>query len=128
MSNNKEKIDELIKEALTEEEAAFYDDLGEQNLIGKLGGVYDGKMGWLALIMTAMQLLFVVFFVGCVINFFEASETNELIKWAVLSFGCAMALSMMKLYVWMQMDKNDILRELKRLELQLATLMSRIDK
>jgi hypothetical protein len=25
---------------------------------------------------------------------------------------------MLKLYVWMQMDKNDILRELKRLELQ----------
>jgi hypothetical protein len=29
---------------------------------------------------------------------------------------------MLKLYVWMQMDKNDILRELKRLELQVSAV------
>jgi hypothetical protein len=37
------------------------------------------------------------------------------------------AMGMLKLFVWMQMDKNDILRELKRLELQIATL-ARIEK
>jgi hypothetical protein len=29
-------------------------------------------------------------------------------------------MGMMKLYLWMQMDKNDILRELKRIELQIT--------
>ena len=33
--------------------------------------------------------------------------------------------AMIKLYIWMQMDKNDVLRELKRIELQLAVLSSK---
>jgi len=37
------------------------------------------------------------------------------------------AMSMIKQFVWMQMNKNDILREMKRLELQVATLLSKLD-
>jgi hypothetical protein len=48
--------------------------------------------------------------------------------WSSAGFLCMIAMGMLKLYVWMQIDKNDILREMKRLELQLATLMSRADK
>ncbi len=29
--------------------------------------------------------------------------------------------------IWMQMDKNDILREMKKLELQVATLFSKLE-
>ena len=58
-----EKIDDLIKEALSTEEAKFYDELGEQNLMEKLGEVHKGKMGWLALVITVMHMLIFVLFV-----------------------------------------------------------------
>lgn len=117
-----EKIDDLIKEALSTEEAKFYDELGEQNLIEKLGGVHKGKTGWLASIMTVMTLLVFAVFVYCTVQFFNTEVTNELIKWASAGFLSMIAMSMMKLYLWLQMDKNDILRELKRLELQVSAL------
>ncbi len=117
-----EKIDELIKEALSEEEAKFYDDLGEQNLIEKLGEVHRGRTGWLASVMTIMHILVFVFFIFCTVQFFNTEATNEIIKWAAAGFLSMIFMGMMKLYIWMQMDKNDILRAIKRLELQVATL------
>lgn len=125
MKNEKEKIDDLIKEALTDEEAAFYDELEEQNLIGKLGGVFKGKLGWLVGLMNVVNVIFFVLMIYCIVQFFDVSETNELIKWASGGFVCALAISMIKLFVWLQMDKNDILRELKRLELQLASFSAK---
>ncbi len=122
MKRQQEKIDELIKEALSAEDARFYDELGEQNLMAKLSEVHKGKTGWLASIMTILHILIFVAFVFCSVRFFNTEVTNELITWAVGGFVCLTTMSMLKLYIWMQMDKNDILRELKRLELQLAAL------
>jgi len=127
MNKEREKIDELIKETLNQEEAKFYDELEEQNLIGKLGEVYKGKMGWLAIIMNVVHLVIFGLLIYCIVQFFGTNETNELIKWASAGFSCMIAMGMLKLYIWMQMDKNDILREMKRLELQVATLFSKLD-
>jgi len=125
MSKEVEKIDDLIKEALSKEEAKFYDELGEQNLIGKLGSVHKGKTGWLASVMTVMHVLIFVVFVYCTVQFFNTEVTNEIIKWACAGFLCMIFMLGMKLYIWMQMDKNDILRELKRLELHVSTFRNK---
>ncbi len=127
MNKERENIDELIKETLNQEEAKFYDELEEQNLIGKLGEVYKGKMGWLAIIMNVVHLVIFGLLIYCIVQFFGTNETNELIKWASAGFLCMIAMGMLKLYIWMQMDKNDILREMKRLELQVATLFSKLE-
>ncbi len=127
MNKEREKIDELIKETLNQEEAKFYDELEEQNLIGKLGEVFKGKMGWLAIIMNIVHLVIFGLLIYCIVQFFGTNETNELIKWASAGFLCMIVVGMLKLYIWMQMDKNDILREMKRLELQVATLFSKLD-
>lgn len=117
-----EKIDDLIKEALSKEEAKFYDELGEQGLLGKLGEVHKGKTGWLVSVMTVMHILIFIVFVYCTVQFFNTEVTNELIKWASAGFLCMIFMSFMKLYIWMQVDKNDILRALKRMELQVSAL------
>ena len=127
MKKEKEKIDELIKETLSQEESKFYDELDEQNLIGKMGEVYKSKVGWLAIVMNVVYLGIFVLFIYCVVRFFGTAETNDLITWASAGFLCMIFMGMLKLYFWMQMDKNDILRELKRLELQVATLSGKLD-
>ena len=125
MKREIEEIDELIKEALSKEEAKFYDELEELNLFEKIGGVFSGKLKWIVILMNVVNLIAVGLFVYCIVQFFSVDDTNELIKWSGAALFCVIIVSMLKLYVWMQMDKNDILRELKRLELQVASLMSR---
>lgn len=122
MSVEKENIDSLIKASLNADEAKFYETLEEQNLIGKLGELHKGKMGWLASLMTVLHVLIFIIFVYCAVQLFQTENTNEIIKWGLAGFICWSFMAMMKLYLWMQMDKNDVLRELKRLELQIAVL------
>lgn len=128
MKNNKEEIDNLIKEALSTEEAKFYDELEEQNFLNKIGGVFKGKTGWLVLVMNIVSLIVFGLLIYCGVQFFNTEVVSELIKWGIGSMVCILFMSMIKLYVWMQMDKNDILRALKRVELQVASLIGKLDK
>lgn len=125
MRKDLERIDDLIKEALSKEEAEFYDQLEEQNLLEKIGETFKGKTGWLVVFMNLMNLIFFVLFVYCSFQFFNTDETNELIKWTAAGFLCWSFMAFIKLYVWMQMNKNDVLRELKRLELQVSVLSNK---
>ena len=46
-----------------------------------------------------------------------------------MSFGFSMAaVSMLKLWAWMEIEKNCTVREIKRLELQVARLAQRLDE
>ncbi len=126
---NKElnELDDLIKETLSAEEAKFYEELEEKNLFGKITDVYKSKMGWLAITMNIVHLLFFVCFVYAVIAFFDAETTKDMIIWSSAGFLSMIFMAMLKLYVWMQMDKNDILREMKRIELQISVLAHKTD-
>lgn len=121
-----EEVDLLIKEALTKEEAKFYDALDEQNLLQMFGGIFDGKNKWIVVMMNIVNVIVLGLFVYCMVQFFSTEVTNELIKWAVAGVICILILSMLKLYMWMQMDKNSIIRELKRLELQVSVMSSKV--
>lgn len=86
MKKEMNDIDALIKESLSKEESKFYDDLEEQNLFGKIGGIYKGKLGWLAIFMIIDSLLFFGFMIYCAIEFFKTDVVQDLILWACFFF------------------------------------------
>ena len=128
MKNDLEEIDELIKETLTQEEAKFYDELEEQNILEMVGGLFQGKNKWIMYLMNIMTLVFFGLFVYCLVQFFNTDSTNELIKWSFGGLMFLLGVSMLKVFAWMQMDKNAILREMKRLELQVSSLSGKMSE
>ncbi|MBT8254620.1 MAG: hypothetical protein HKN00_05590 [Flavobacteriaceae bacterium] len=128
MKTNKENIDELIREALSEEEAKFYDELDEQNLFEMVGGLFTGKLKWIMVLMNVVMFLVFILFIYCVIQFLKAEDTVMLIKWTAGGILCLNAVTLLKLFDWMQINKNVLLREIKRLELQLSSLAYKMDK
>ncbi len=128
MKNEFEKIDELIKEALTEEESKFYDKLDEQNVFEMLGGLFQGKNKWIMILMNFVMLIVFGLLIYSVVQFFNTEVTNELIRWSLAIITFLLIISMLKMFLWMQMDKNSIKREIKRMELQISTLSSKLSK
>ena len=126
MKNKTEAIDELIKETLTQEEAKFYDGLEEQGVFQMIWGLFRGKNKWIMLLMNIVTLVFFVLSIYCIVQFFNAEITKDLIKWSVGALIFLMGVSMLKVFAWMQMDKNALLREIKRLELQVSSLANKI--
>lgn len=120
-----EEIDKLIKETLTQEESKFYDDLHEEGLFGMVRSLFRGKLKWIISLMIFVNFIVLGFCVYSIIQFFEATETAELIKWASATFIGMMMVSMLKLFSWMQMNKNALMREIKRLELLISSLTSK---
>ena len=126
MKNNTEEIDKLIKETLSKEEAKFYDELDEQNVLQMVFGLFQGKNKWIMFVMNFITLIFFGLFVYCTVQFLNTSETNELIKWGIGGIVFIFGVSMLKIYAWMQMDKNALIREIKRLEIQVSSLSGKI--
>ncbi|MFT5846188.1 MAG: hypothetical protein ACJARX_001654 [Psychroserpens sp.] len=128
MKTKMEDIDQLIKETLTNEETTFYDLLEEQNLFAMVRGLYKGKNWWLTLIMLIMNVITFGLALYCLIQTFDVENTNDLMLWLAGFFFCFIVMSMLKLYSFMAMDRNAILREMKRLELQVMSLSSKISE
>lgn len=120
----KEEIDKLITESLSKDEAEFYKNLEkEKGLWESFGELYSGKLAWITAVMTIVHfiLAIVVFYSGY--QFFTAESTAVMLHYGAILFLALIFASMIKLWTWLQMQKNAILREVKRSEYQVAVLM-----
>ena len=126
MENKREEIDQLIKDTLSKEEAAFYDSLEEQNNFEMILGLFKGKNAWFLVTTNIMTIVFLGLFVYCCIQFLNVESSEELMKYGFGSLLFLLSMCMLKIYAWMQMDKNAILREMKRLELQVMSLSGKV--
>ena len=128
MKDQRDKIDEMIQQVLTEEEKSYYKELDEQSLLDMVKGLFIGRWGWMAWMTSGVMLALFGVSVWCAINFFQAQEIREMLLWGAGFFFTSMGVTMIKLWHWMQLDKNDLVREMKKLEFQLAVLVDKIDK
>lgn len=124
MKNEKE-IDELIKRSLNEEEAEFYQNLDQPGVFKMWFDLYRGKLGPWAILVTSIQLVFTALAFWLGYKFFTAEGMEQMLRFGGGMFIAILFVQMLKLWHWMQMDKNAILREMKRLEFQVAVLMEK---
>ena len=124
MSRN--EIDDKIKQALAAEDAELYAQFAEPSLLEQGLELLQSRNRWMNTWMLIWMPIFGVIGVYSLSRFFAAQEVKELFVWA-MGFATSMAgVSMMKVWAWMQMEKNNTIREIKRLELQVARLTQRL--
>ncbi len=121
----KEDIDRLITESLGREEAEFYRELDQQGMFRMWGNLYTGKLGGWAIMVTLFQLVFTVLAFYWGYKFFTVEGIEPMLQYGGGLLIAVVFTGMLKLWHWMQMDKNDILREIKRLEFQVAVMMEK---
>ncbi|MFT4567398.1 MAG: hypothetical protein ACI9FN_002364 [Saprospiraceae bacterium] len=117
---NDQKLDELIKASLSAEEAEFYDQLEEQNLFNKMTLIYKGKMMWISVLQTIAMSALAIFGVYAAIKFYNVIEITSMLRWGFAALVALIAGSMVKLFLLQLMMEKSMMRELKRLELQLS--------
>ncbi len=125
MKNSDEQIDKIIHAALSKEEAAYYDQLGEQSLIDMSLGIFKGRNKGIYILTVIMSFILFGAFVYCAIEFYQAPDVKDMLIYGAIGFWCMIGVFGIKIWYWMQMNTNSILREMKRLELQIASLNDR---
>jgi uncharacterized membrane protein YciS (DUF1049 family) len=119
-------LDQAIRQALSAEDAEFLARFEkEAPLHEQVLGTFKGQ--WAALNIFAAIITFAVFgaFLYCAWQFFQVSELRDLVFWSAGAIVSALFVAMLKIWFWMEMHKNVVLREVKRLELQVARLAAR---
>ncbi len=120
-------LDDNIREALQQEDAELFEDVGgEPSIFEMLMETFRGRQRWLVFLMMFWTIVFLVLGVLSVIRFFRAEETRDMLMWAAASAFLVSGVSMMKVWFWMELNKNAITREITRLELQIARLTGRM--
>ena len=118
-------LERQITEALDAEDRALYEDLGEQGLIDQFKGMFAGKLRWVTVAGMIVGMIINGFFLYAAWKFFTVPETDAKLYWGGGAWFAAMFVGFMKVWFWMRMETNRTLREIKRLELQVARLSER---
>ena len=120
-------IDAKIRRALEATDADLADEFdGDQSMMEMVFDTFRGTQKWLTFLASFWGFVFMAGSVFGIIQLFKAQETREHILWGLGVVFCFSAVSMMKVWFWMQMNRNSILREIKRVELQVARLAAKL--
>ena len=120
-------IDAKIKRALEATDVDLADEFdGDQSMMEMVFDVFRGTQKWLTFLAIFWGLVFMAASVFGIIQLVKTQEPREHILWALGVVFCVAGVSMMKIWFWMQMNRNSILREIKRVELQVARLAAKL--
>lgn len=115
-------IDDRIRGALDEDDRAFLASLEDRGLFRQLGDSLGGPLGgWAKLVFVITFLMSVVMFYA-VWQLFQTEDLRETILWASASVVLVMGIGFLKDWLFSRMNMFMILREVKRLQVQVAML------
>ena len=120
-------LDQAIRQSLSAEDAALLDRLGaDQALHRQVLATFEGRLRWFN---VAGWLAGVVLFgAACVLawRFVRAEALGDMLRWGAASALAFAGLALIKVWFWLELQKNAILREVKRLEVQVASLATQL--
>lgn len=119
------ELDRAIRQSLSAEDAELLERV-DPSLRQQVLATFEGQLRWLN--GAGWIAGFVLFGVASVMTwrFIYAPTLEEMLRWgAAAALGFA-GLALIKVWFWMELQKNAILREVKRLEVQVAALAAQL--
>ncbi|MEO8063602.1 MAG: DUF6768 family protein [Pseudomonadota bacterium] len=118
-----ESIDERIRNALSSEDQAFLARMdADGSLYKDVAATFRGRARFLNVLLWFFGFAFFAVAVVCGWQFATQTDLRSMQLWGVGTTLAFIALGMIKLRFWMELQKVAIVREIKRVELQLASL------
>jgi hypothetical protein len=97
----------------------------DESIMEMVTHTFRGRARWLMIVWFIKSLSFVAIAAISAVQFFRGDSTRWMIAWASLFIVFALGTSIMFVLYWLELNRNAVTRELKRLELQIAELSMR---
>ena len=118
-------LDLMIEEALDAEERELLRSLDEPGFFAQAFGIFGGRTGWANMVMMIAQGVLFVAGVWAAWHFFQAGDPVTQLRWGLPAAVALILATMIKLALLPRMESNRLIRELKRIELQIAHVAKR---
>jgi len=120
-------LDQAIRESLSSEDTELFDRLGaDQALHRQVLATFEGQLRWFN---TAGWIAGLVLFGVASVSawrFVQAQELGDMLRWGAASALACAGIALIKVWFWLELQKNAIVREVKRLEVQVASLAAQL--
>lgn len=128
MSNTDKDLDELISEALDHEDRKLLGRYAEQpGFFAQVFSIFSGSLGWVMAIVTLMVPIFFGLFLWTGWKFFHQADVIMAMRWGLGSLACLQIILFFRGILFQQVMTNQVLREVKRMELQMLRAQHRND-
>jgi hypothetical protein len=121
------EFDRSIRESLSAEDAELFDRLGaDQSLHRQVLETLGGRHAWLN--VAGWIAGFALFAAGAAAawQFMQANDIAEMLRWGAASALAFAGLGLVKVWFWLELQTNAVVREVKRLEVQVASLAAQV--
>jgi hypothetical protein len=113
--------DQAIEDALQAEERELLRRIGEEpGYLDQALSIFSGKTGWVSAVLMVTQTTAFIAGVWAAWNFFQAADTLTALRWGLPAVVLLMMSLTIKMALWPTIHANRVLRELRRMELQMA--------
>lgn len=113
-------IDEQIRNALKAEDQKAIDEIeNSAGLFELVGLTFKGRQAWLSYYMYFFGTVVAAACVYFIIQYLGTSDIKSSLNWALLILGCGFILTILEVIGWQQIQKAEIMREIKRLEMRI---------
>jgi hypothetical protein len=115
------KLDDAIREALSKEDAEFLNRFGtEPGSFQQIFAVFRGPFAWLtaAFMVVLVPLLAFCLYAGW--RFYASGDVREMLLWGAGALAALLIAIVIRIWFFLEIQTNRVVREIKRLELQLA--------
>jgi hypothetical protein len=118
-------VEDAIRRALSPDDLRAYEALGrDPSPLQEAVAAFRSRHALMAVAAWAMGLAMLLIAAYAGWRAWGAAEVRQMLLWGALAAFALFSLGGIKLWFFMEMQTNGILRELKRLELQLASLIA----
>lgn len=121
------ELDRAIRQSLSAEDTELFDRFGaDQALHRQVLDAFEGRLRWFN--AAGWIAGAVLFGVACVFGwrFWFAQDLEDMLRWGAVSALALAGVALIKVWFWLELQKNAVVREVKRLELQVASLAERL--
>ncbi len=126
MTRTNKELDSLIHEALSQEDAEFFDRLGEPSILDMVGETFFGRQRFMVWVSVVFGLVITALSVYCLIQFLTVTDLRQVALWgAGFIVGIAM-IAALKIWYFIELQRIAISHQIKRLELQIAQLAAEV--
>jgi uncharacterized protein DUF6768 len=126
MTTKTEDLARLILEALDEDDRGILAELGEEpGYFAQAFGLFRGKLAWVMWIAYIVNIIGAGLAIWAAWKMFQTTDPVMTMRWGIAILVAVNVGLFMKGGLGLQMQNNRILRELKRVELQLARAQAR---
>lgn len=114
-------LDNLIGEALDAEERELLRQIGDEpGFVRQALGLFGGRMGWVSVLLMVVQSIAFIAGVWAAYHFFLATDALSALRWGLPAAVLVLTALTVKMAMWPTLEANRLMRELKRMQLQIA--------